>query len=384
MERFFKNLIKKPALLSVLAFALVFTVVLVSALAGGNENTTGAESNAVLQQPEHVSGAGEQKQTGFGLYIDGTLVAAAKTEGEINTALDSVKSARTSISGEAQVVSCSFDNVVTVVAGNYAEEAFVTSAQLAKLLGIEGANAYTASVTDYTGKKCGSLDIRVTVTNTVTQVLESEVVYVDNANLLSTHKDVVITEGQDGLVEEVYETVFVNGTQIQSKFVSSTVKVEAVDKIIQRGVLDSNRVFASNSGTSVENSPFIVPYDGIFVSSPYGWRSMGWHSGIDIINGRGVDGYGDPVWAARDGVVTRASELGTYGLVIYISHEDGSETRYAHLSTIKVEVGDYVEQGQIIGNIGTTGFVTGPHLHFEIRIGGETVDPLKYVSLYTK
>ncbi|MBR4852245.1 MAG: M23 family metallopeptidase, partial [Clostridia bacterium] len=77
-----------------------------------------------------------------------------------------------------------------------------------------------------------------------------------------------------------------------------------------------------------------------------------------------------------------ADYSGTYGLVIIIKHEDGSETRYAHCSTIKVEVGEVVEQGQIIGNIGDTGFVTGPHLHFEIRFDGQTVNPLEYVRLY--
>jgi murein DD-endopeptidase MepM/ murein hydrolase activator NlpD len=68
-----------------------------------------------------------------------------------------------------------------------------------------------------------------------------------------------------------------------------------------------------------------------------------------------------------------------YGYYVIVRHGDGSETLYAHLSAIYVSLGQYVGQGEIIGAVGCTGWCTGPHLHFEVRIGGTPVDPLAYL-----
>lgn len=373
LSRNLKNLIKKPAVISTLAFFVLFAVVAVIAFSNPS-NTAEDVSAPVLEN---------NTRTGYGLYIDGELIAATAVEAVIEDTLASVLGARTAEFSDSTVTSATFTNMITTVYGEYDEDAFVTSADLAVLLGIESDSSYTTAVTTYAGRSSGiTLNLRVTVEDTAATVLESDVVYVDNGNLLATHEDVVVTEGQDGITEDTYESVYVNGQCISKKFLSSTVVVEAVDRVIERGVLDNERVFASAEDTAVDGSPFIMPYDGGFISSYYGWRSMGWHTGIDIIGGFGVSCYGDPFWAARDGVVTFADYSGTYGLIVIVQHEDGSETRYAHCSAVKVEVGEYVEQGQVIGNIGDTGYVTGAHLHFEIRFDGKTVNPLEYVRLY--
>ena len=371
MKRILKALTKKPAIISTVAFAAIFAIVAIVAITG-NISSSGEES-AAYEVPV---------KEGYGLYIDGNLIGATTIEAVIEDTLEYVLESRISEFSGGNVTYSAFTNVITTVFGEYAETAFVTSADLAKLLGIENENSYTTTVTDYNGNNAGNLNLRVTVENTNTNVLESDIVYVDNSNLLATHADIVVNEGQDGISEDTYESVYVNGQCISKRFVSSTVVVEAVDRIIERGVLDNDRVHASAGDTAVNDSPFIMPYDGGYISSYYGWRSMGWHTGIDIIGGFGVSCYGDPIWAARDGYVSFADYSGTYGLIIIIQHEDGSETRYAHCSAVKVEVGEFVEQGQVIGNIGTTGYVTGAHLHFEIRFNGETVNPLDYVRLY--
>jgi murein DD-endopeptidase MepM/ murein hydrolase activator NlpD len=72
--------------------------------------------------------------------------------------------------------------------------------------------------------------------------------------------------------------------------------------------------------------------------------------------------------------------MGAYGYVVFIDHSDGSQTRYAHLSRFATQAGAYVVQGQVIGYVGSTGASTGPHLHFEIRFAGRTVDPLGYLE----
>ena len=101
------------------------------------------------------------------------------------------------------------------------------------------------------------------------------------------------------------------------------------------------------------------------------------HRGIDI---DGFGNYGATIAAAADGVVVLAAyqDYG-YGYHVIVEHADGSRTLYGHLSDIWVTQGQYVSQGQGVGALGTTGYSTGPHLHFEIRIGGGAVDPLGYL-----
>jgi len=94
------------------------------------------------------------------------------------------------------------------------------------------------------------------------------------------------------------------------------------------------------------------------------------HHGLDIAAPTGT-----PVVAAMDGVVERAGAAGTYGNLIVLRHADGSETRYAHLSAVGVQVGDHVRAGTPIGAVGSTGRSTGPHLHFEVRRDGRPMDP---------
>ncbi len=116
------------------------------------------------------------------------------------------------------------------------------------------------------------------------------------------------------------------------------------------------------------------------VSSGYGRRNLSvggntFHGGVDLAAAPGT-----PVGAARAGVVSRSSWGGAYGYVVYVEHSDGSQTRYGHLGQILTSVGTYLSQGETLGLVGSTGASTGPHLHFEIRFDGKTVDPLGYLQ----
>ena len=88
----------------------------------------------------------------------------------------------------------------------------------------------------------------------------------------------------------------------------------------------------------------------------------------------------DPAYAAANGTVVFAGELAVRGNAVIISHGWGVYTGYAHLSEIDVAVGDYVEAGRKIGMVGATGRVSGPHLHFEVYVGGVPVDPSDWLS----
>jgi murein DD-endopeptidase MepM/ murein hydrolase activator NlpD len=98
------------------------------------------------------------------------------------------------------------------------------------------------------------------------------------------------------------------------------------------------------------------------------------HSGIDI-----AAPYGTPVKAAAGGEVIQAGYFGGYGYSVMLYHGGGYATWYAHLSSIKVSIGQMVERGKSVGNIGSTGWSTGPHLHFEIRIKGAPQDPMGFL-----
>jgi murein DD-endopeptidase MepM/ murein hydrolase activator NlpD len=110
------------------------------------------------------------------------------------------------------------------------------------------------------------------------------------------------------------------------------------------------------------------------VTSPFGYRWGRLHAGIDI----GVS-YGTPIHAAAAGTVVLAGWTGGYGNYTCIDHGGGLATCYAHQSSYAVSAGAHVEQGQVIGYVGSTGHSFGAHLHFEVRINGNPVDPLGYL-----
>ena len=121
---------------------------------------------------------------------------------------------------------------------------------------------------------------------------------------------------------------------------------------------------------------FIWPADGV-ISSGFGWRWGRLHAGLDI-----AAPIGTPILAAATGVVDYAGwSDGGYGNMIDIRHSDGTITRYGHLNEIYVKEGQSVSQSQSIGAMGSTGFSTGPHLHFEIRPnGGSAIDPMAFLA----
>lgn len=122
--------------------------------------------------------------------------------------------------------------------------------------------------------------------------------------------------------------------------------------------------------------PVVGPITSPFGSrtSPYG-ESSEFHPGIDI-----AVGYGTPVKAAGKGIVTYAGWLSGYGNVVMINHGYGITSVYGHNSQLLVKVGQTVNRGDVIAKSGSTGRSTGPHVHFEIRLNGNPVDPMKYLS----
>ena len=150
----------------------------------------------------------------------------------------------------------------------------------------------------------------------------------------------------------------------------------------QSGNLES---MLSKQGSTVANAStgFVKPIGGR-ITSPFGWRthpifkSRTFHSGVDI----GGPNYGSII-ASNGGRVVYSGWYGGYGKVVIIDHGTingrPTSTLYAHMSTIKVQQGQQVKKGQVIGLEGTTGYSTGPHCHFEVRINGKPNNPMNYI-----
>jgi murein DD-endopeptidase MepM/ murein hydrolase activator NlpD len=126
--------------------------------------------------------------------------------------------------------------------------------------------------------------------------------------------------------------------------------------------------------------PNSSPIAAAFNSSSYGWRidpfngNKAFHEGLDFTANTGT-----AIRAAADGIVSAAERTPDYGNIVKIEHGAGLETRYAHASKLLVKVGERVVKGQIVAEVGSTGRSTGPHLHYEIRLNGNALDPRKYL-----
>lgn len=131
--------------------------------------------------------------------------------------------------------------------------------------------------------------------------------------------------------------------------------------------------------------PDLWPTRGGVISSPYGARTgpieggYDWHPGVDI-----AADFGEPVYASAMGTVEVAGWNGGYGRYVRISHSNGYETAYGHMSGIAVAPGQSVRKGEIIGFVGSSGYSTGPHVHFEVFVDGQNVDPLYMLKIGQK
>jgi murein DD-endopeptidase MepM/ murein hydrolase activator NlpD len=178
---------------------------------------------------------------------------------------------------------------------------------------------------------------------------------------------------------EERESLYAQLKKEQNKYASQLAMIEQQQREVSAEI---QRMLSSTKLSSTANSTgFIKPMSGV-VTSPFGWRinpltgrGKDFHTGIDVANQ-----YGTPIKASRTGVVIWAGWKTGYGLCVIMDHQDGYGTVYAHMSRIAVKSGQKVSAGTVVGYEGSTGWATGPHLHFEIRIQGEPTNPAKFVQ----
>lgn len=170
-------------------------------------------------------------------------------------------------------------------------------------------------------------------------------------------------------VKEIGTTGITDGDEDFSKLFAQW---ESLDGTTER------RAPTASASVSV---PSRMPLDRATLTSDYGMRThpvLGGrraHKGIDLAAPTGT-----PVYATADGVVSRADRFSSYGLYISIEHGGKMQTRFAHLSRLNVAAGQQVKKGELIGFVGSTGRSTGPHLHYEVRVDGQAVNPVPYMT----
>lgn len=157
--------------------------------------------------------------------------------------------------------------------------------------------------------------------------------------------------------------------ELMERIEFSTEQLSSIEaKLLQKSVLK-------------DTLPNSSPVAAAFNSSSFGWRidpfngHKAFHEGLDFTANTGT-----PIYAAAGGIVSTAEQTPDYGKLVKIDHGSGLETRYAHASKLYVRAGERVEKGQKIAEVGSTGRSTGPHLHYEIRLAGNPLDPRKYLK----
>ena len=156
-----------------------------------------------------------------------------------------------------------------------------------------------------------------------------------------------------------------------------TAKAEKEAEAKRKAEMQRARTVTSRGGTTVRKSNYnggapLASY--VYISSYYGMRNGKMHTGVDFAASAGTH-----IYAWKSGIVTFVGWSGGYGNFIIVDHGDGTVSRYAHCSGYAVSQGQTVTKGQTIGYVGTTGNSTGNHLHFEIKVNGNFVNPLNYL-----
>lgn len=210
------------------------------------------------------------------------------------------------------------------------------------------------------------LSVTRTERNYYEESYDEDIIYIDN-DAWYTYETKVHQQPSAGFRKVVADESYLNDKLVSRQILKEEVVQKAVAKIVERG-------------TKIPPT-YIKPISGGRKTSGFGRRARPtrgastYHKGVDWAVPTGT-----AVYASCGGTVEKAGWGSGYGYVIYINHEDGRQTRYGHLSKVLVKAGQSVKQGEKIALSGNTGITSGPHLHFEILIGGKQVDPLKYLD----
>ncbi len=256
----------------------------------------------------------------------------------------------------------------------------MTPSELTELNGITEDSAFpepgnTVKITKY-------LPV-LTVKETRTEVTGEKVAYstvkIESAALYSGSSR-VISEGKPGYAQVTSFVTFVDGKKVSSKEVHRLTVTEPVPEVMQIGTKSLDEAYSNSMG-----GIFLWPIVGAYgINSDYGYRWGKLHAGLDLgMGGAAGTSLGKNIIAVAQGTVIVAGVHSSYGYYVIIDHGNGLQTLYAHCleNSLMVTPGQVVAAGQPIARVGSTGYSTGPHLHFEVRVNGNRVNPRPYLGI---
>ena len=347
-----------------------------------------------------------------GIYIDNKFVVALADKAEITEALEEIK---TKFTTDNPTETVNFANEVTVKSGLYPQVSICDKPQLLAKLDekktveqyytVQLGDAPLSIAADYSMKLSELQSLNPDLDNLMypdKQVLVAKAQPLLGVKVVRNEKytrnvayqtkklqdsrqyvgySKTTVKGEAGLDEYEDEVTYIDGVEETRKNVTRvTLKAPVTEEIVvgskQEVKTSGKATVPSGSYTNSTQAPtgrFIWPVNGGYTSSSWGDGRN--HKGMDIPAPKGTAAY-----AADAGTVTRAGWYSGYGNCVDIAHSNGYVTRYGHLSSINVQVGQKVSQGAVVGGVGATGQAYGNHLHFEIRINDVAQNPANYIG----
>jgi murein DD-endopeptidase MepM/ murein hydrolase activator NlpD len=324
----------------------------------------------------------------FGLYIDNERVAAVNTRQDINFALETLEAQHLALTGESAHIA----NRLDVRYGEYATDEIISRTALIKLLSasntqdnttaklLASSKTMTASADSFSLPEQDETQGTVLISyetvshETVREYVDFSTRYVED-DALYKGQTRISTYGHRGLANVTYEVTSVDGEESGRTKVSSTPIYEPVTQVVRIGTkaLPETMTEENNGGKFM-----ILPLTNYFITDRYGYRVLngrsGFHYGLDL-----AAYYGTEIYAAASGEVIYAGYSSSYGYHVKIEHENGIVTLYAHCSKLLVKEGDTVSQGEVIAEVGNTGYSYGAHCHLEVIVDGQKVNPEDYI-----
>lgn len=349
---------------------------------------------------QNVMGTYDETTLAYALYVDDKLVCAAKSEEELETALNDYKKqfeveisgAKVEFDQKVETVKeyvpvaylCSADGIAkSITKTKEAEVEYVVKNNdtmwdiaMNHNMSVDEIMEINPEMTDLIkegdvlklNKSEPILQVKVSYTETVEQTIPHDNEEVKDNNMRKGLTEVVI-KGSDGKKSVTQEVVMLNGKKVAVNVINETVLQEAVSGKIKVGTK-----IISGVGSGRFSRPTYGTITARYGSGGSRWSS-GRHTGLDFAAPTGT-----PITAADSGRVSFAGWKGSYGYMVILNHGNGYETYYAHCSKLLVSVGEVVSKGDVIAKVGSTGNSTGSHCHFEVKYNGVTKNPENYLK----